>query len=69
MYIYLTLSLAVAGIAVYEIWSGKLMPLYYWGPATREERPLKYWFAVLLKIVMALVIVYLAAHHLLPDKD
>jgi hypothetical protein len=55
-------------MAIHELFSGKLIPTAYNAGVTRDVRPAKYWSDIVLKIVVALVIAYLAAHHLLPDS-
>ncbi len=65
MFFYLCVSLAVVGVAFYELISGKSIPSW-WKDASRKYRPFWYWLRIMEKLLLALGILYLANHHLLP---
>jgi len=67
MSFYLIISVALIGLAAYELISGNLVTRYWKPFIRREERPARYWFYVSWQILVALVLAYLATHHLLPD--
>jgi uncharacterized membrane protein len=65
MSLYLIIFVALLGIVAYEL-SGNLVTRYWKPYVKREENPARYWFNIIGQILGALVLAYLAIHHLLP---
>ncbi len=62
MYFEALLSFTILGLVVYELASGK-MPTRFWKPfITREQSPERYWRWIILQVLTALFLSYLAFH-------